>query len=598
MVLTLKVLLKDAQRWKEYLINNGLFDSQYSLTKDGTYIYYPVKKRFDILKRNVEFVESRLKRRIIKQDLKSTLKDELSPKELVFLRSAHDVVGDIAILEIPKELIKKEKIIAQKLLDTNQNIKTVLKKSSSHTGRFRTQKMKHLGGEKRKKTIYKENNSIMELDVEKVYFSARLSNERKRINSMIRKGEEVLVMFSGCAPYPLVFSKNSEAMNITGIEINPEGHKYAIRNQFLNKASNMILVNEDVKKAAPNIYKNIVGLKSSIDAREFNARLKNHPQIFELSLRDNELFEDLPTIEKRLKTLKSKGISAFIHMPYRIYDKNHDYKKQPKNRAMAYYNFSGANIARELEMLKMLGELCKKHDAKAIIHMNDPGKQIDKKILVENLSTLEKYFDHFYFETLTGGFSGWEPVLEIGKAAGIKNVCIDLSHLYIIYGDNRRMVEAIRKIKSEFNTYFHITDNNGITHTCELGKGKIDFNKIAPLITTGVIEIQCKDNVKAEESIHSWNYLNGLSKLKKYDRIVMPLPKTADEFLDSALMLSKKGTIIHFYDFLEENNFSEAKNKIEKACKKHSIRYKIRDMVKCGQQSPYVYRICVDFEIM
>jgi len=83
-----------------------------------------------------------------------------------------------------------------------------------------------------------------------------------------------------------------------------------------------------------------------------------------------------------------------------------------------------------------------------------------------------------------------------------------------------------------------------------------------------------------------------------YNRIIMPLPKTADEFLDDALVVARKGTMIHFYDFLHLDKFDEAKEKIEVACKKLKMKYKIHDIVKCGQHAPYIYRICVDFEIV
>jgi tRNA G37 N-methylase Trm5 len=78
----------------------------------------------------------------------------------------------------------------------------------------------------------------------------------------------------------------------------------------------------------------------------------------------------------------------------------------------------------------------------------------------------------------------------------------------------------------------------------------------------------------------------------------MPLPKTADEFLDDALQVSKKGTVIHFYDFLPETEFDEAVKKIEVACKKRKLKCKIIEIVKCGQHAPHIYRICVDFKIL
>lgn len=85
---------------------------------------------------------------------------------------------------------------------------------------------------------------------------------------------------------------------------------------------------------------------------------------------------------------------------------------------------------------------------------------------------------------------------------------------------------------------------------------------------------------------------------KKFDRILMPLPRGAENYLNTALKAAKKNTTIHFYDFLHESEFSKAKEKIEKACKQAKKKYKILNLVKCGQFGPGIYRICVDFKII
>lgn len=80
---------------------------------------------------------------------------------------------------------------------------------------------------------------------------------------------------------------------------------------------------------------------------------------------------------------------------------------------------------------------------------------------------------------------------------------------------------------------------------------------------------------------------------KKFDRIIMPLPKDAGKYLDLALKhLNKKG-IIHFYDFSQEKEFPDSSiNKIKKHCKK----FKVLHATKCGQYAPYVFRVCIDFQ--
>lgn len=82
---------------------------------------------------------------------------------------------------------------------------------------------------------------------------------------------------------------------------------------------------------------------------------------------------------------------------------------------------------------------------------------------------------------------------------------------------------------------------------------------------------------------------------KKFDRILMPLPKGAENFLDLALSAAKRGAIIHFYDFLKEGEFEKGAEKINKACKKLKKSCKILNIVKCGQYKPREFRVCIDF---
>ena len=248
-MLCIKVPLKDAEQLKKDLIRRDLLDKSYAVKKDKDYIYFPVKKKF---KTDYEFKRRLLKKKNIQTNLKSSLTTKLKENDLKFLRKSMDTVGNIAILEISDELVKKEKLIAREVLRINKNIKTVLRKGK-HEGVFRIQKLKHLAGEKTKETVYKENNVLLKLDVERVYFSPRLSSERKRIMEMIKKPEDVLVMFSGCGPYVCVIAKNTPAKSVYGVEINPVAHNYAIQNLLLNKLSNAFVFLGDVKTVVPKL---------------------------------------------------------------------------------------------------------------------------------------------------------------------------------------------------------------------------------------------------------------------------------------------------------------------------------------------------------
>ncbi len=189
-------------------------------------------------------------------NLKELLKKKLNSKELSLLVRSFDVIGDLAIIEVPKGLSKKEKLIAKTVLNEHKNIKGVFKKYSAHKGIFRTKRLKFLAGENRKTALHKENGVQILLDIEKCYFSPRLSNERLRIAKLVKPKERILVMFSGVAPYQLVIAKNSPAEAIYGIELNRIAHKFAYENVIKNKFEGKIkLFNCDVKKVATMLNK-------------------------------------------------------------------------------------------------------------------------------------------------------------------------------------------------------------------------------------------------------------------------------------------------------------------------------------------------------
>ncbi len=188
--------------------------------------------------------------------LKQALQKKLTKKELAIFPSSFDVVGDILIFaDFPSELGKKEKLIGDVILDLFKNVKIVCKKTRKYSGKFRLPKLKIISGGRRKGTEHKENNIRLKLNVEKVYFSSRLSTERKRINELVEEGESVLVMFSGCGVYPINIAKNTKAKEIYGIEMNPVAHKYALENLMLNKVENVKLFLGDVKEVMPKLRK-------------------------------------------------------------------------------------------------------------------------------------------------------------------------------------------------------------------------------------------------------------------------------------------------------------------------------------------------------
>ena len=247
MVLAAKVPLSIAEKMRTALKDSIDFD--YLVKREEDYLFIPLKRKVKIA--GVTLVNVSLLRR--EKVSKLSLDKILTKDEMKLLPRAFDVIGDILVLELPEELEKKEKRIAEAYLDAYRNIKTVVKKSTAHSGVYRTRKVIVLAGENRKDTIHRESGLRFKVHIEKMYFSPRLGHERLRIAELVRKGENVLVMFSGAGPYCCVISKHSSASMVYGVEINPAGHQYALENVQLNKLGNVELYCGDAGKIVPKL---------------------------------------------------------------------------------------------------------------------------------------------------------------------------------------------------------------------------------------------------------------------------------------------------------------------------------------------------------
>ena len=167
----------------------------------------------------------------------------------------YDVFGNIVVMKFSKDAkAKDKKKFAEKFLKENKPITTVLEKTGKFKGRLRKMQTRYIMGEKTKEALYKENGCVFRFNIDTTYFSPRLGNERKEISKVVRKGENVLVMFAGVAPYSVVIAKNSKAGKVVSVEINKEANKYAKLNVELNKLKKRVeIVPGDIKKVVKKL---------------------------------------------------------------------------------------------------------------------------------------------------------------------------------------------------------------------------------------------------------------------------------------------------------------------------------------------------------
>ena len=177
------------------------------------------------------------------------------------INATFDLLGNVILVKFPRKTREREKKqFAQKILKEHKSTQTVLEKVGKFKGLLRKQKTRFLFGKKTKEILYRENNCVFRFNADSTYFSPRLSNERKEIAGKIKKGDEVLVMFSGVSPFSIVIAKNSKAKKVVSIEINKEANKYAKLNVELNKVKNRV---EVIQGNVKNFAKRLSGHQSS-----------------------------------------------------------------------------------------------------------------------------------------------------------------------------------------------------------------------------------------------------------------------------------------------------------------------------------------------
>jgi tRNA (guanine37-N1)-methyltransferase len=169
------------------------------------------------------------------------LKAKLTSEEQSLVYKSYDIVGDIAIIRVPEKLEHQSIIIAEAIMQLHKNVKAVWRQSSAVGGEFRLRKLEHVAGEERTVTTYVEHGCVFKVDLEKCYFSPRLSFERMRIAQMVKPHEVVVNMFAGVGSFSIIIAKHSSAERIYSVDVNPTAFQLMRENALLNRVLNHVI---------------------------------------------------------------------------------------------------------------------------------------------------------------------------------------------------------------------------------------------------------------------------------------------------------------------------------------------------------------------
>jgi len=190
--------------------------------------------------------------------LKKALAAKLKPKELDQLYNSYDIVGDIAVVRVPESLRYYIGLVAQTIMDIHQEVKSVWRQTSSVSGDYRLRNLDYISGKKTTQTYYKEHGCVYKTDLQKTYFSPRLSYERLRIAKLVQKAETVVNMFAGVGCYSIAIAKHSEPKTVYSIDVNPLAFDYLVENIRLNKTvENVVPFQGDAKIVIQDKLQNI-----------------------------------------------------------------------------------------------------------------------------------------------------------------------------------------------------------------------------------------------------------------------------------------------------------------------------------------------------
>ena len=178
------------------------------------------------------------------KNLIDVLDGRLPPHLLASLPSSLDLIGEVAVVEVPPELEAYKHLIGEAVMRLHRRVKTVLAKAGAVEGVYRVRDFEVIAGSGETETVHREYGCVYHLDPTKVYFSPRLSHEHHRVASLVREGETVIDMFAGVGPFAIQIAKTHRHVKVYAIDINPHAVHYLRINVAKNKVESRVEVLE------------------------------------------------------------------------------------------------------------------------------------------------------------------------------------------------------------------------------------------------------------------------------------------------------------------------------------------------------------------
>lgn len=241
----IKVPKKKGEPARKVLLSFDILDNSLKIGSDETFLYLPLlrepaREELESLPEGSELTNFDFE----------PLEKKPVPEDLLGFSPAYEIIGDIALLEDESLDAQTALKIADALLHTQPNIKSVVKPLTPVIGEFRVREFEVIAGEPRTETIHREYGCRYKVDLSKAYFTPRLSTERSRILSWVKEGDTVVDMFAGVGPYSILLAKSKKPAKVVAIDKNPDAVRYLKENISLNSAKNIEAIEGDAREEA------------------------------------------------------------------------------------------------------------------------------------------------------------------------------------------------------------------------------------------------------------------------------------------------------------------------------------------------------------
>lgn len=186
--------------------------------------------------------------------MREALSKIFSAEELSRAISTVDIIGDLAIIKIPREWERRKYEIGEALLSTLNGVRGIFRQTTPADEEYKVRGLEWLAGKKETSTLHREHGCRFRVDISRVYFSPRLSYERLRIARLTTKGEILVNMFAGVGTFSVIAAARGGAEKVFSIDKNPAAFELMMENVILNRLQGRIVpILGDAKDVVPDL---------------------------------------------------------------------------------------------------------------------------------------------------------------------------------------------------------------------------------------------------------------------------------------------------------------------------------------------------------